>query len=176
MSPAASFLLFFSLALLSLARAQGRAPHGLAYENPMAFSPSAFDFFHPNGQKPSTQNPCAASNCSPLPMAAQVEASLAHQSKASSNRVGAGGIAGIVFGFVFAVLLAMGVYYVAVTRRANLTRANSVQPDAWFTYYKPLTASTQDHTTVIWSSCSLLFFVFFPIWGKKCCIYHLVTN
>lgn len=126
-------VVFFSLSLLpGIARAQGRAPHGLAYENPMAFSPSAFDFFHPNGQQ--QQNlPCGTAsniNCSPLPMAAQV----GHESKESSRSrhsgVGAAGIAGIVFGFVFAVLLAMGVYYVVVTRRANVTRANSIQPHA----------------------------------------------
>ena len=132
MSASASFLVFFSIALLlSLARAQGRAPHGLAHESPMAFSPSAFDFFHPNGRQAGSQNRCAESGCSPLPMAAQVEAGLGeHQSKSSRSQVGAGGIAGIVFGFVFVVLLAMGVYYVTVTRRANVTRANSVQPDA----------------------------------------------
>lgn len=129
--PAASFLFFLSLALLSLARAQGRAPHGLAYENPMAFSPSAVEFFHPNAQQAGTQNPCAGSNCSPLPMAAEVEASVEHQSRGSSTGMGAGGVAGIVFGFVFAVLLATGVYYVVVTRRANVARTNSVvQPDA----------------------------------------------
>ncbi|XP_059660576.1 uncharacterized protein LOC132306970 [Cornus florida] len=130
----ASILVFTFLTFLSITRAQERAPHGLSYENPMAFSPSAFDFFHPNTQQPGTKTPCAASNCSPLTLAATVKSSSAHESRStpesSGNRMGAGGIAGIVFSFVFAVLLAMGVYYVTITRRANLSRrTNSVQPD-----------------------------------------------
>lgn len=137
MFPMVSFqLLFTSLTILSIARAQDRAPHGVAYENPVAFSPSAYDFFHPNTQNHKTKEPCYLSNCSPLPMAAQVvEATPAHESGASTSQhgrsqVGAGGMAGIVFGFVFAVLLAMGVYHVVITRRANTSRTNSVQPDA----------------------------------------------
>ncbi|XWS28962.1 hypothetical protein CRYUN_Cryun25bG0116100 [Craigia yunnanensis] len=136
MSPFASFLLLLSsLALLSIARGQDRAPHGIAYENPMAFSPSAYEFFHPKTEEPDTKNPCAASNCSPLPIAAQVDARKELESKVSTqqksgHRLGAGGIAGIVFGLAFAVLLAMGVYYALNTRRANANRANSVQPDA----------------------------------------------
>ncbi|XVF05678.1 hypothetical protein REPUB_Repub05bG0193100 [Reevesia pubescens] len=136
MSPIASFLLLLSsLTLLSIARGQGRAPHGIAYENPMAFSPSAYEFFHPKTQEPNTNNPCAASNCPPLPIAAQVEGTKALESKVSTqqksgHRLGAGGIAGIIFGLAFAVLLTMGVYYVLNNRRANANRANSVQPDA----------------------------------------------
>ncbi|PON76807.1 Transmembrane protein [Parasponia andersonii] len=118
--------------------AQGRAPHGLANEYPIVFSPSAYDFFHPTTiqNKPNTDGPCAKTSCSPLPMAAQVEATgkaqeskiVTHQSDRPS--LGAGGIAGIVFGFAFAVLLAMAVYYVVVTRRENTSRAKSAQPDA----------------------------------------------
>ncbi|XVF46346.1 hypothetical protein PTKIN_Ptkin03bG0019900 [Pterospermum kingtungense] len=139
MSPFASVLLLLSslALLLSIAKGQGRAPHGIAYESPMAFSPSAYDFFHPKTEKPDTKNPCAASSCSPLPMAAEVGGSTrALESKASTtqqksgHQLGAGGIAGIVFGLAFAVLLAMGAYYVLSTRRANANRANSVQPDA----------------------------------------------
>ncbi|KAF8397687.1 hypothetical protein HHK36_016608 [Tetracentron sinense] len=118
-----------------LSGVEGRAPHGLAYLNPRAFSPSAYEFFHPNTSTPDTYVPCAASDCSPLPLAAVVQATEAHQSqlstpKTSRSRVGAGGIAAILFSFVFVVLLAMGVYYVVITRRANLTRSNSVKPDA----------------------------------------------
>ncbi|XWS53271.1 hypothetical protein CRYUN_Cryun11dG0143100 [Craigia yunnanensis] len=136
MSPFATLLLLLSsLALLYIARGQDRAPHGIAYENPTYFSPSAYEFFHPKTEEPDTKNPCAASNCSPLLIAAQVEATKELQSKASTqqksgHRLGAGGIAGIVFGLAFAVLLAMGVYYVLNNRRANANRANSVQPDA----------------------------------------------
>ncbi|XP_012471493.1 LOW QUALITY PROTEIN: uncharacterized protein LOC105788940 [Gossypium raimondii] len=126
MSSFAPFLLILSsLALVSIGRGEERAPHGIAYESPMAFSPSAYDFFHP-------KTPCVASTCSPLPVAAQVDGSKALASKVSSGQgVGAGGVAaGIVFGLAFAVLLAMGVYYVLNTRRVNANRANSVQPDA----------------------------------------------
>ncbi|XP_059429181.1 uncharacterized protein LOC132164424 [Corylus avellana] len=131
MSPMVSFFLFFSLlTLLSIARAQDGAPHGIVYENPIAFTPSAYDFFHP-----STQRSCETSNCSPLPVAAQVvEATPGHESRElesqKGSRVGAAAIAGIAFGLVFAVLLGMGVYYVVITRRANVSRTNSVQPDA----------------------------------------------
>ncbi|XP_057954883.1 uncharacterized protein LOC131148938 [Malania oleifera] len=138
MSYMASFLLFlfiFSLAFLSIGTAQDRAPHGIAYENPMALSPSAYEFFHPKDQTSSAKKPCAESNCAPLPLAAQVEATQQHESKSATaqkggSRMGAGAIAGIVFGFVFAVFLTMGVYHVVTMRRNNMNRANSVQPDA----------------------------------------------
>lgn len=131
-----SFLFFLSAALVSIATGQERAPHGLAYESPIAFSPSAYDFFHPNAQKPETKDPCAASKCSPLPMAAQVEATQIHENKALATQKGrkqieAGAVAGIIFAVACAVLLAMGIYYVKVTRQANMSRANnSVQTHA----------------------------------------------
>ncbi|GMN24756.1 hypothetical protein TIFTF001_000687 [Ficus carica] len=132
-------LLFSSLTsfLSTIARAQGRAPHGLANENPTAFSPSAYEFFHPTEQKPTTPGPCSTgSSCSPLPLAAHVEAADKAQgssmvsSHSGRQGLGAGGVAGIVFGIAFAVLLAMGAYYVVVTRRQNLSRAVTVQPGA----------------------------------------------
>ncbi|XVF68585.1 hypothetical protein PTKIN_Ptkin11bG0013900 [Pterospermum kingtungense] len=137
MSPFASLLLLLSslALLLSIARGQDRAPHGIAYESPMAFSPSAYEFFHPKTEKPDTNNPCAASSCSPLPIAAQVVVAEALESKVSTqqksgHQLGAGGIAAIVSGLAFAVLLAMGVYHVLNTRRANANQANSGQLDA----------------------------------------------
>ncbi|KAK8550931.1 hypothetical protein V6N13_119432 [Hibiscus sabdariffa] len=133
MSSFVSFLLLLSsLALLTIANSEGRAPHGIAYENPTAFSPSAYEFFHPKTQAPDTKNPCAASNCSPLPIAAQMDSTKALESevsaqKESGHRLRAGGIAGLVFGLAFVVLLAMGVYYVLNVRQANAKRANYVQ-------------------------------------------------
>ncbi|XP_010253675.1 PREDICTED: uncharacterized protein LOC104594853 [Nelumbo nucifera] len=134
-----SFIIFFFLTFPFVARAQGRAPHGLAYESPMAFSPAAFEFFHPTAQRPVSS--CAQSlDCAPLPLSfssvssAVAQSTQAYQSKlskppTSSSGIRVGGIAGIVFGFVFAVLLAMGLYYVVTMRRANINRSISVRPD-----------------------------------------------
>ncbi|KAL6559910.1 hypothetical protein OROGR_005027 [Orobanche gracilis] len=137
------FFLFTSLTSLhNTAEAQGRAPHGLAYEKPLAFSPSAYDFFHPNpASGPVThENPCVGSRCAPIPLSsfssssAVVMASPDHESKFSTassrrrSRIGAGGIAGILFGFVLAVLTAMGVLYVVKRRRTNVTRSNFIRP------------------------------------------------
>ncbi|KAK7312565.1 hypothetical protein VNO77_36513 [Canavalia gladiata] len=131
-----SFVFLVCIALLTIAKGQERAPHGLVYETPLAFSPSAYDFFHPNARKPETTDPCAASKCSPLPLAAQVEASQIYENKASATQkggkqLGAGGVAGIIMAVAFAMLLAMGVYYVKVTRQVNMSRTNnSVQSHA----------------------------------------------
>ncbi|XP_022753603.1 uncharacterized protein LOC111301864 [Durio zibethinus] len=113
MSPFATFLLLVSsLALLSIARGQDRAPHGIAYKNPMAISPSAYEFFHSKTEEPDTKSHCAASNCSPLPVAAQADATKALETQVSTQqnsgyRLGAGGIAVIVLGLAFAVLLSL---------------------------------------------------------------------
>ncbi|KVI00216.1 uncharacterized protein LOC112520497 [Cynara cardunculus var. scolymus] len=127
-------LLFVTVISFTTNRAQDRAPHGLAHENPMAFSPSAYDFFHPKVVPPSIQDPCDGSNCAPFPIAATVQSSLAQESRSryekNGSKVGAGGIAGVIFGFVFVVLLAMGTYYVVITRRTNSRRKNTVLPSA----------------------------------------------
>ncbi|KAE8711494.1 putative leucine-rich repeat receptor-like protein kinase [Hibiscus syriacus] len=130
MSPsAASFLLLLSsLALVSIAKTQDRAPHGISHENPMAFSPSAYEFFHPKTQNPDPKN-------SPLLMAAEVDKALETKvipRQKSGHRMGAGGVAAIVLGLAFVVLSAMGVFYVLNTRRANAmaSRPDTVQPDA----------------------------------------------
>ncbi|PIA37386.1 hypothetical protein AQUCO_03000166v1 [Aquilegia coerulea] len=134
MTTMVSFFLFFisSLSFLCIAQGQGRAPHGLAYENPLVLSPSAIEFFHPK-----YSNPNAANGPSLFSSSSVAESTLAHESRlstsdaasSSGSRVGVGGIVGIMFGFVLAVLLAMGVYYVVITRQTNATKANSVQPD-----------------------------------------------
>ncbi|KAL4318316.1 hypothetical protein GQ457_18G006520 [Hibiscus cannabinus] len=129
MSPFASFLLLLSsLAIVSIANGQDRAPHGISHENPMAFSPSAYEFFHP-------KTPCATSNCSPLLIADEVDSSKELETKVlpqhkSGHGMGAGGVAAIVIGFGFAVLSAMGVFYALNTRRANAMAnpPNTVQP------------------------------------------------
>lgn len=74
-------------------------------------------------------------------MAAQVEATQIHENKALATQKGrkqieAGAVAGIIFAVACAVLLAMGIYYVKVTRQANMSRANnSVQTHAWCAFY-----------------------------------------
>ncbi|CAN1253202.1 hypothetical protein LINPERPRIM_LOCUS8256 [Linum perenne] len=107
--------------------AQGRAPHGLVYETPIAFSPSAVEFFHPKTWDPTVMmKPCheSSSGCSHLPMVA-AQMAVEDQSKVSSSRVGAGSIVGIVFGVSFVVLLVFGVYYVVRrTRRVSLSKAD----------------------------------------------------
>ncbi|KAJ8768625.1 hypothetical protein K2173_023529 [Erythroxylum novogranatense] len=132
------FLLLSSSLLLLIANAQERAPHGLVYENPAAFPPSAVEFFHPKGQETRTGHPCTtSSSCSPLPVAFQLEDTKAQESYVPTSRsgvrqMGGGGVASIVFCSAFVVVLAMGAYYVFIMRRANKSRAISVQeqPDA----------------------------------------------
>nr|GEX12910.1 hypothetical protein CTI12_AA020100 [Tanacetum cinerariifolium] len=126
MTPRPSVVLILALLFFTASGAQDRAPHGLA-NNLMALPPSAYTFFHPNAQL-NVQNPCEVSNCSPLPLAATVQSSLAHESRVGGPIVGAGGIAAIIFSFVFVILVAMGVYYVLNTRRANLSRNSTVIP------------------------------------------------
>ena len=139
-NPIGFFLL--SLSLVTIVTSQVRAPHGLVYQNPEAFSPSAYEFFHPNSQKHdhNKDDPCTSSKCSPLPLA--VEATQIHESKGGKldkgrKHLGAGGIVGIIFGVAFVVVLAMSVYHVRVTRKANMIRAkanNSVQPPVWCSF------------------------------------------
>lgn len=123
MTQKASFFLILTLLFFTTLGSQDRAPHGLTHENLVALSPSAYDFFHPNELK--FQHACEESSCSPLPLAATVQSSLAYESRAGRAKVGAGCIAAIVFGFVFVTILAMGAYYIVTTRRANLRKNNS---------------------------------------------------
>ncbi|KAL1345444.1 hypothetical protein HN51_019185 [Arachis hypogaea] len=144
-----SFFLFITILCVSIVTAEERAPHGLVYVKPEAFSPSAYNFFHPintnaRKKKPETktQEPCSASSskCSPMSVTAQSEeATQIHENKSSSlsteednnvsKNIGAGGIAGILFGIVFVVLLGMSMYHFRVTRSNNLGKSNNfIQP------------------------------------------------
>ncbi|KAJ6708328.1 hypothetical protein OIU85_028580 [Salix viminalis] len=136
-SVASLFLLrLSSFTILLVAAAQERAPHGLVYENPVAFSPSAAEFFHPRTREPKLENPCAApSSFSPLPLAARFEDSdqtkgRISPSRRGGGRLGAGGVAGVILGVAFAVLLTLGVYHVTIKRKASINRADSDQPEA----------------------------------------------
>ncbi|XP_010470083.1 PREDICTED: uncharacterized protein LOC104750055 [Camelina sativa] len=108
------FFIFSSLIFTNFALAQDRAPHGLAYETPVAFSPSAFDFFHAQPKTTdATFDPCSESGCSPLPVAAKVqgasakaqESEVASMSVGSKSGIGAGSVVGIILGLAFAVLM-----------------------------------------------------------------------
>ncbi|KAK2433943.1 proline-rich receptor kinase [Trifolium repens] len=130
-----SFIFILSLTLLSTTSSQERAPHGLIYENPIAFPPSAYLFFHPNAKTHETKNSCVTSKCSPLPMAAKVETNQKYENKEASQKggkqIGAGAVGGIIIVVTFVVLLAIGVYYVKVTRQSNMNRTiNNVQSHA----------------------------------------------
>lgn len=140
MSPLLLLLTVFALLSITIAQDQSRSPHGLSHSSPVAFSPSAFEFFHPNNhQNPSIENPCAAaSGCPPLHLSATVQSSLAYDSRftpdhySRGRRITAAGIAGIIFGFVFVAILAMGIYYVMTKRQANMSKSNTVQAEAWY--------------------------------------------
>ncbi|XP_057526861.1 uncharacterized protein LOC130805995 [Amaranthus tricolor] len=123
------FLVLFSVSLIYATFAQDRAPHGLAYQNPVAFSPTAYDFFHPNGRN---QDPCVSSKCSPFPLAAQVHEAQAQSTAATAPRthsggIGAGAAVATIFAAIVIVCLAMGIYYVTKTRKANVNRNKTVQ-------------------------------------------------
>ncbi|GAU12944.1 hypothetical protein TSUD_97550 [Trifolium subterraneum] len=131
-----SFIFLLFLTLLSTTKSQERAPHGLIYENPIAFPPSAYLFFHPNAKTPETKNSCITSKCSPLPMAAKVETNQKYENnealqKGGKKQIGVGAVAGIIIVVTFVVLLAIGVYYVKVIRQSNTSRTiNNVQSHA----------------------------------------------
>ncbi|KAL2507522.1 hypothetical protein Fot_31169 [Forsythia ovata] len=123
----ALLLLVTILSLLSSTRAEDRV-HGLSHESPVAISPEAYSFFHPDTQQPNPNIPCDSSDCSSLHLAATVESTPEHESVSTGGiQLGAGGIAGIPFALVFACLIAMGIYYIVVKRQSNLRRATPAQ-------------------------------------------------
>lgn len=133
------FYVVFSLPFI--VKAQERAPHGLAYESPVAFSPEAYSFFHPETQKQNTttseslcdnNNTSESSGCSRFPTASSVQSNVAHESlsptdEEGNRRTGVGGMVGIVLGFVSAIVLAFGVYYVVIARKRNVSKGAPVQ-------------------------------------------------
>lgn len=107
------------ISFLSLStNAEDRA-HGLSSEPPVAVTPKAFTFFHPDGSR---TNPCDSSHCSTLPQAATVKP---QSPTKGSHGLGAGGIASISLSFLLVALAVagMGVYHVMNKRKANLGRA-----------------------------------------------------
>ncbi|XP_031120961.1 uncharacterized protein LOC116024200 [Ipomoea triloba] len=104
-----------------------RAPHGLAYESPAAdggaVSPEAYAFFNPAA---ASKNSTAAAQF-PNAAASSLESNLARDSvaKTEGGGGGGGGMVGILIGFLFVVVLVLGVFFVVTTRKRNWTKANA---------------------------------------------------
>ncbi|KAL2488769.1 uncharacterized protein Fot_42061 [Forsythia ovata] len=82
MSP---LVLFVILSLLSITRAEDRA-HGLKNESPVALSPQAYAFFHPeNTRQPRVNPPCHSSDCSLVVLSSTVKSAPAHESIVSGG-------------------------------------------------------------------------------------------
>ncbi|WZZ90378.1 hypothetical protein YC2023_118957 [Brassica napus] len=121
--------------LLCLSIGGSRPAHGPAYLNPYAFSPEAYDFFHPQSSLPNNIPPRdspSSSSLSPSPSPSKtsnVEAdtqgskfsSEEHRNE-SIREEGRGETVGIVLGVSFAAFILMGAYFVIKKRRANITR------------------------------------------------------
>lgn len=140
-----SLVLFTLICFLptSIVQAQNsdRSPHGLAQERPMPLSPAAIEFFHPHSSIPPSANaPCIERNCAPAPLpsssgkrplAAQLKERSESMARPDHVEIGAGGVIGIMLGCALLVVMAMGAYYVMVTRKNNMKKAISVQPSVW---------------------------------------------
>ncbi|KAF8102335.1 hypothetical protein N665_0198s0048, partial [Sinapis alba] len=123
---------------------RSRPAHGPAYLNPSAFSPEAYDFFHPKSSLPAdnipTRNSPSSPSLSPSPSpskTSKVEAdtqgskfSSEEHTNESLKEEGRGETVGIVLGVSFAAFLLMGVYFVIKKRRMNITRTIVIQSDA----------------------------------------------
>ncbi|KAK9664022.1 hypothetical protein RND81_14G014500 [Saponaria officinalis] len=118
-----------SISLFSSAVAQERSPHGLDHQMPIAFSPSAYEFFHPNARR----DPCAKSNCSPLPIATQVHKTGPEVGSTNDKTsvLGVGALAIVAPAFVVLIMFcaAMGTYYLATTCRAKSSLTKALAPD-----------------------------------------------
>jgi len=120
--PLLSSLLFLSV----ISAQQSRAPHGLAFQNPMSLSPSAFEFFHPNHTPPAHHHasaPCTDPQCTHLAALSALSKARADpvqhpvwSAPPSGGGIRAGGAGAIVLGLAFVVLVATGIM---VKRRAN---------------------------------------------------------
>ncbi|KAL2239444.1 uncharacterized protein LOC105170822 [Sesamum indicum] len=113
----AHFLIVAILTFLSVTRAEDRA-HGLENQSPAVLPPEAYTFFNPKTQQ-SKNSQCISSDCSLLPLAATLQSTARKSASPSGRGLGAGGIAGISLGFVFACLITAGVYYVVIKQQAN---------------------------------------------------------
>ncbi|KAF3328009.1 hypothetical protein FCM35_KLT06615 [Carex littledalei] len=138
-------LLLFTLILTqAIAQAQ-HTPHGLSYETPVAFSPDAFQFFHP-GIIPPHERRHIAHVPAQAPMLLEqafkgattgraradeaVGGAWIENNTSDQRRLAAGGVVGILAGVGFFVATVFGVVYVIIKRRQNVKRANGeVKPE-----------------------------------------------
>ncbi|CAA7024997.1 unnamed protein product [Microthlaspi erraticum] len=137
-----SLLFFFSCLslLLCVSIAGSRPVHGPAYSNPSAFSPEAYDFFHPKSSLPDNnppRNPPSSPSPSPSPSKTSIVETDTQGSKVSSDEHtsesrredGRGETVGIVLGVSFTSFLLMGIFFVIKKRHANITRTIVIKSD-----------------------------------------------
>jgi hypothetical protein len=138
------FLLFTLILTQAVAQAE-TSPHGLSYETPIAFSPAAFQFFHPGIIPPHERRRSAyAPAQAPMILEQAFKGSTTGRARADEavgggwignkmsdrRRLAAGGVVGTVVGVGFFVVAVFGVVYVIIKRRQNVKRANGeVKPE-----------------------------------------------
>lgn len=143
-----SFLFFLSCLslLLCVSIAGSRPVHGPAYTNPSAFSPEAYDFFHPKSSLSDQNNPPKSSHSlpstspTPSPSKTSIVEADSQGSKVSSDEhttsesrreeEGRGETIGVVLGLSFVAFLSLGIYFVIKKRRANMIRTIVTHSDA----------------------------------------------
>ncbi|OIT20184.1 hypothetical protein A4A49_59161, partial [Nicotiana attenuata] len=112
-------------------------PHspGLAYVSPVPFSPEAYSFFHTHTQQQNTSNEnlcdSSESECSEFHItASNMQSNLEYEKisppEGGEKRLGGGGMTRIPIGFLFAILLGVGILFVVITRKRNSSNANPV--------------------------------------------------
>ncbi|KAL0907362.1 hypothetical protein M5K25_021766 [Dendrobium thyrsiflorum] len=108
MASAKLLLLIFFFLFIQIHAAQPRFLHGLFSENPMAFPPSAYQFFNLYSTPPAAQ-------VAPTPQGL-VRGSA---DSAAPLRVRANGEKVLLFGLIAVIVFAMVVFYLRARRRAN---------------------------------------------------------
>ncbi|CAH9124307.1 unnamed protein product [Cuscuta epithymum] len=121
MSNSFLFLLAFVLSNAAIVRAQDlQAPHGLAYHIPdaTAISPEAYAFFNPgDGRRPKT-----AASATVASAAASGYFPAEQSMPVVVRNAGDDGVAGILIGFLFVVVIALGVYLLFLTTSRKQSR------------------------------------------------------
>lgn len=110
------------------------SPHGLFFENPMPFPPSAYDFFHPNAN---AATPATAPLTSLYPgktsSRARADAAVAtsvFSVPSGHQRIGAAGVAVLVIGLGLAVLVVVVTSFFIIKRHAQTKKTNAAMISA----------------------------------------------